>query len=82
MSKLPLRQLLKQIYAAEKKYTDAIAARFKPGMRVHVTHGYGRTYRQTPADVVSTGGRDVTVLSYTGKQYSVDAYRLLEFRTR
>ena len=78
-----LTHLAGDIRRAKARHERAIALAFPVGMEVHVVSGHKKfspkTYRETPAVVVETVWGSVVVDSSTGRRYSVDASRLLEY---
>ena len=80
MSQPTLKELNRRAGAAQKKFTNALEARLRPGMGVWVTTGYGETYYETYVEVIRTSGDRVEVRNpVTERRYWVYASRLLEF---
>lgn len=79
MAKRTLKQLHNDVYQARSVYEAAIKVRFKPDTPATVTHGQNRI----PVRVVAVYGTAVRVRNGgTGKEYGVDATRLLEHDER
>lgn len=71
-----LKELSDDVYAAARALEAAVQERITPGDEVHVRHGD----HETPAEVLAVYGRRVQLRSkVSDKEYTVDAYRLVEF---
>jgi hypothetical protein len=75
MSQTKLRTLNERLHAASHALGVAVEGRMRPGDRVHVRWGEN----EVRAEVVRTYGRMVWVRSTHGKEYRVDATRIVEF---